>query len=309
MGAKQCGAARSSSSELALPESSPSPCCPKGAYGPCRDVASHGLQGTYEGIGDGLWAYVTGRSGESASAVLVASDIYGFDTGRHMEIADTLAGRCRCLVVMPDFFHGAAPQCEGEPRGLSYYSRLPRVVSCVRKSPWGRARADVGAALAFLGARGASGPVAVVGFCWGAFPVWKACADPDLAPRRLACGVSMHPSLHAVAGLVGEDADQIVSSVRCPQLVVASKDEPAEWKPGGKVDSAVRSLGGEVAAGSKFQAYEERQHGWVTRGSFDDEGVERDFNAAIDATVEFIVAHCGGCGAPAGAPAGGEPWL
>merc|ERR1712129_607225 len=152
---------------------------------------------------------------------------------------------------------------------------------------------DIDVTVAFLRTRGATGRVAGVGFCWGAVPVWKACGTLDLAPEIFACGASMHPSVHNCAGQAGEDANQIVSNIRCPQLVLSSSSEPQEWKPGGEVEATVRGLGGTIAAESKFQLFEERRHGWVTRGSFSEEGVERDFNAAINATVDFILYHFG----------------
>jgi len=141
----------------------------------------------------------------------------------------------------------------------------------------------------FLRSRGVT-KAAAMGFCWGAYPVWRAGSDPELSPRFLVCGVSAHPSVHNCAKMNKDalTANQIVAQVRCPQLVLASKSEPQGWKPGGEVESVVRTISGPVSDGSEFHVYAERNHGWVTRGDVSDPGVAADASAAISSSVEFI---------------------
>lgn len=271
----------------------PSPCCPAGSYGPFTDVSSTERRGKYEDLSASLTAYVVGPA-TAKSGVIVCSDIFGFDTGRHMEYCDMIAERCNCIVVCPDFFHGQAPRLEKPIIGFcgmltNFLPRLPRMISNIKNTQWEAIRVDLSATIQFLRSRGVT-KAASIGFCWGAYPVWRAGGDPEFSPEFLVCGVSAHPSMHNCPKMAKDPLgpNDIVAQVRCPQLVLASKSEPPSWKPGGEVESIVRGLSGPVSDGSEFRVFAERDHGWVIRGDFSKPGVAEDASAAISASMEFM---------------------
>ncbi|CAE8616838.1 unnamed protein product [Polarella glacialis] len=272
-----------------------SPCCPRGAYGPLANVSSKGLRGSYQEIGNGTLGYVVGGGEGVDKGIIMFSDIFGFDTGRHMQICDMLAERCGCVVICPDFFHSRAPQLDRPMRlnastVLAMLTRMPRLIHVLRSTKWPGIRQDLDAAVAFLKARGVA-RAAGLGFCWGGYALWRASGEEDLAPGFLVCGASCHPSVHNCAGMSGDPLTpmEIVSRVRCPQLVLSSKGEPEDWWPGGAVEAAVRGLGDSAtAAGSVFRVFEAREHGFVCRGDLDNAAVSQDVDAALEAVVDFF---------------------
>jgi len=115
--------------------------------GPLTDVSAAGRNGKYEELGEDLNAYVVGPA-RSNIAVIMCSDIFGFDTGRTMEHCGTIAERCNCIVVCPDFFHGQAPRLESSPGGCwgmltTIPCRLPRMISLIKNTRWEGIRVDL----------------------------------------------------------------------------------------------------------------------------------------------------------------------
>merc|ERR1712008_638920 len=136
--------------------------------------------------------------------------------------------------------------------------------------------------LPYLEVRGcATGRAAILGFCWGAWVVVHACGT---LPDAFACGISAHPSVSAMASRWGEDEEQLLRAVSAPQLVLASKDEPAAWKPGGSVETLL----GAAACGSVFREFGSMNHGFVPRGDMSDPTVAADVHRALEYTKGFL---------------------
>eukprot|EP00747_Dinoflagellata_sp_TGD_P222056 gnl/TRDRNA2_/TRDRNA2_93807_c0_seq1.p1 gnl/TRDRNA2_/TRDRNA2_93807_c0~~gnl/TRDRNA2_/TRDRNA2_93807_c0_seq1.p1 ORF type:complete len:280 (-),score=34.85 gnl/TRDRNA2_/TRDRNA2_93807_c0_seq1:81-920(-) len=270
-----------------------SPCCANGGYGPLTDISNAGRSGTYAPLPGGLQAYVTGQVG-SQHAIIVCSDIFGFDTGRHLEHCDTLAARCGCLVVCPDFFRGRAPRLTKTLSGLmkipAILWRLPRMLKNIKSTTWPQIREDIGSTCLYLREKGVV-KVGMLGFCWGSYVVHRTCGESDLAPGFVVCGTCAHPSTNRVPSMNKDELtpNQIMSRILCPQLVLASQGEPEEWKPGGSIEAVVRSLDDNaIKEGSDFQVFEEMQHGFVSRGDPSKDRVLRDADLAMTAIIGFM---------------------
>ena len=55
---------------------------------------------------DGMRVYTSGNPLTAARAIIVASDIWGIEAGRHRQVCDVLATRLNAVVYLPDFFRG-----------------------------------------------------------------------------------------------------------------------------------------------------------------------------------------------------------
>ena len=187
-----------------LVQEGPSPCCPKGAYGPCRDVRACCLKGKYDKLPTGPDCYVVEGPAGTKKGIILMSDIMGFDTGRHFEIADALAERCGAVVIVPDFFRAIAPHgYDGDLRASwGFVRRLPRLVKTMKNTKWPQVREDFAATVTLLKGLGVE-KAGCLGFCWGGYGVWRVCGEEEFAPVFLTCGVTCHPSVHNVPGYNG----------------------------------------------------------------------------------------------------------
>eukprot|EP00435_Cladocopium_sp_Y103_P006583 s1683_g2.t1 len=236
-------------------------CCPPGALGAtaCRAGASvPSLRGEVETLPGGLDAYVVGKG--NSRAVLVASDIFGIHQGRHKEVCDVLAEE-GFLVILPDFFHGAPKERSG-----GFLQGLQQAVSLWTplNTSWSRVEHDLSqAVLPYLEQQGcALERCALLGFCWGA---WLACHACGAWPN-FCCAAMAHPSVHNMAIRWGEDQDELLRKVKVPQLVLSSKDEPGDWKPGGKAEEVFKKNSAGVWRYEPRLRYPRRPQRWQHQG-------------------------------------------
>jgi dienelactone hydrolase len=232
-------------------------------------------------VGDDLPCYVAKPPEPSKCAVIMFTDMFGVHTGRHKQICDDLASN-GFLTICPDFFVDTPYMKKRHAWGTSCgcvcevicgilcktFDKITKVhaweVSLREKVedkvvPW-------------LRSQGATKFV-TVGFCWGSYGAMRCCALPDFA-----CGVSFHPSTEGFCKSAGEDALAICRSVKVPQLVVATSQEPDTWRPGGAAQCACE----EVLPGRITWKLEDKMnHGYMTRGDTKDaailEAVKRGF--------------------------------
>lgn len=232
----------------------------------------------------GMQAYVTG-SASSGRAVVVASDIFGIHSGRTKAICDELAAE-GFLVVLPDFFKGVFPDEGTSPPWWKLLLQAPGLTTPL-STPWSAVSDNFQQSiLPFLASQGlAAGRAALLGFCWGAWVVIRGCGD---FPDQFACGMSAHPSVHNIVGVRGEKEVELVEKVKAPQLVLASKDEPAGWKPGGAVEEQLRAKG---IGGSVFKEFGNMKHGWVPRGDLQDPTTAAEVARALEYMKGFLGKH------------------
>ena len=234
-----------------------------------------------ETLPGGLEAYVVGNG---SRAVVVASDIFGIHLGRHKEICDELAAE-GYLVVMPDFFAGAYPD---EGPSLDVWKQLKQAPGLLTplNTPWPKVeKALREGALPYLRQRGCAEGAGLLGFCWGAWVVIRGCAA---FPAEFVCGASAHPSVDKMASRWGEDEGEILAGVRAPQLVLATKDEPASWKPDGSAERALRAAG---SAGHVFKEFRAMSHGFVPRGDLGNPSVAAEVSRALEYVRGFFGRH------------------
>ncbi|CAK8993386.1 Hypothetical protein SCF082_LOCUS3484 [Durusdinium trenchii] len=85
---------------------------------------------------------------------------------------------------------------------------------------------------------------AAVGFCWGTYGAMKCAAYPDAWARRevpwaeFKCCAGFHPSTEGFCKNTGEDDLEVCRSIKCPQLMIATKSESEKWRPNGEAHKA-----------------------------------------------------------------------
>eukprot|EP00434_Breviolum_minutum_P022658 symbB.v1.2.019995.t1/scaffold1657.1/size107422/4 len=251
-------------------------CCPANALGPL--VARGATRGTLETLPGGLNAYVVGKG--NGRAVVVASDIFGIHTGRHKEICDSIAEE-GFLVILPDFFRGSPRQSSG-----GFFDALQQAASLWTplNTSWSSVENDLAqAVLPYLEEQGCSVErCALLGFCWGAWLVCHACGS-----FNFCCGAMAHPSVHNLVLRWGEVQEELLEAVRVPQLVLSSKDEPGEWKPGGKAEGFLKKN----STGHIFKEFPSMSHGFVPRGNLDDPTTKMEVARAMEYIKGFLCKH------------------
>merc|ERR1712204_7864 len=127
---------------------------------------------------------------------------------------------------------------------------------------------------------------AMVGFCWGAWIVFKASASAILA-SSVTCGVSFHPSVHNQERAFGGDDIQLCASVKVPQLVHATNDEPKEWKSGGEAENALR-MNPDVGD-AKLRFVTHAWHGFMIQScTRPDSEMSAEYERGLALAVDFI---------------------
>ncbi|PYH98114.1 2-dehydropantoate 2-reductase [Aspergillus ellipticus CBS 707.79] len=172
------------------------------------------------------------------------SEIAGLKTCRTLQGADLLAARLNAVVLVPDFFKGAAAQVDWLPPNtdekvaaltafMSSSASIPDAVSVLAKAvPEYRAR--------FPSAKNWG----AIGLCWGG----KVTVLLSGADTPFAASGQVHPGR-----LEADDAKKLT----IPHIVLASKDEPAD------LIKAYSEIIGSNQAGGHVETYETMWHGWM----------------------------------------------
>lgn len=132
-------------------------------------------------------------------AVLVLSDIFGFDGGRTKQYCDSLAARGNFLVVMPDMFNGDSAPSPTGPGGMD------AMYAWIGNWPYSKISHTVDAALKVMKERGIQ-EIAVLGQCYGGYGSLHVSNNSSIPVRS---AVTCHPSMQ-VAGFFNEDVLDLV---------------------------------------------------------------------------------------------------
>ena len=121
---------------------------------------------------------------------------------------------------------------------------------------------------------------ACVGFCFGGYVAFLASQT-----GLFSCGVGAHSSIKAF-NFNGSNEVEAALAVTCPQMLLQAGNDPDNTKPGGEVETALRSL--PFGASCVVKEFPEMTHGWMTRGSLSDGAVARDVAAGMQLILSFL---------------------
>jgi dienelactone hydrolase len=263
----------------------PAECCPPGSLPALEEASQHADRGQTRTIGDNsLSVYEVGPQA-AKFAVIVVHDVFGFSGGRIKGVCDTLSVLLpTARIVLPDIYGSkasiadfggfAAPEGKEFLRRMGWKERTRPVLEAVLRS---LPRADSGEVI----------PVGVLGFCWGLWPVLRACGDSELVELGVRCGSSAHPSA-GVCALYGDDAEALAKAIKTPLQLLPAGNDADSVKEGGAVAQAVRETAKKKCM---IRSFDDMQHGWVPRGDITDKTVARDVEAAVREVATFFSAN------------------
>lgn len=186
----------------------------------------------------GLKTYISGSSTCSKFAVLLISDVHGYEAPKLRKLADKVAS-AGYYVVVPDFFDGEYFRAPGDKRSLADW---------VKSHPTAKGVEDAKPIIQALKRKGISA-VGAAGFCWGGKVVVEL-AKSD----HIQAAVLLHPAtvtvddikeVRVAIAVLGAEFDNLSPPELLKQFepVLSSKPE---------VDSYVKIFHG-------------TKHGWTTR--------------------------------------------
>lgn len=179
----------------------------------------------------------------------MAYDIFGYNSGRINEICDYF-GELGLNIYQPDFYRGEF--CDlFDPK-----TKPGDAAKFIKKFSFQGIQSDLDRTLLLIKKENAHiKTMGILGFCWGALPVFLACQTPSFS-----YGVSFHPSL-GVTKLFDVDPVEFGAKVVAPQLTILSKQEEDFYREGGALYVKLKEK-----FGDSYEIHEyDENHGFVSR--------------------------------------------
>ena len=121
--------------------------------------------------------------------------------------------------------------------------------------------------------------IGTFGFCWGCYAVVRISSNPVIK-----CGVSFHPSHPPIMEKIGENEEEIMKAIKCPQLMMPAGHDHKNVKIGG-LDQRVLGKDCEIVE------FPDMVHGWSVRGDCTQPDVDRDVKKAFEEAICFLKKH------------------
>ncbi|KAJ4789512.1 alpha/beta-Hydrolases superfamily protein [Rhynchospora pubera] len=211
----------------------------------------------------GLKTYVAGSFDASKPAIILLSDIFGFDAPNPRALADKVA-ESGFYVVIPDFFYG-------DPMPPNDISQLP---AWMQKHGPEKGYEDAKLVIQALKEKGVSA-IGAAGFCWGAKVVVELAKSGDIK-----AGVLLHPAFVTVddmkevkvpISILGAEIDIVT-----PQEVVKQYEEILSGRP--ELQSFVKIFPG-------------AEHGWTVRYEVTDKAAVEKANEAHKDMLDWFTKY------------------
>lgn len=287
------------------------PCCPADSTPSLSHTPPFvGKVVDIENDGGTMKAYVTGAALETSTHIVVVfSDVFGYDSGRHFEFADHMATLLnksedvKATVLVPDVFFGRPLIVDYRflPEFVSVLLRLPSFIYRVRIGgtkkftdptykilfPWLAEQQGVDLGMVNL---------SWIGFCFGS---WLGCkfmaysrsgTNNDKSTPSWTCGVGIHPALQ-VEQITGNGSEEDLASSLgdAPvKLMPASNDA---YRPGESKVVEIMATNQTIPEDQVSVLFNDVKHGFCSRGDSSDEKVKRAQQKAEALAAEFILQH------------------
>ncbi|XP_062150364.1 endo-1,3;1,4-beta-D-glucanase-like [Alnus glutinosa] len=220
--------------------------------------------GTVQELG-GLQTYVTGPP-HSKLAILLISDVFGYEAPNLRKLADKVAA-AGFLVVVPDFFFGDPIIKLDDPHFDTD--------TWFKAHNTDKGREDAKAVIAALKSRGVSA-IGAAGFCWGGMVVVKLASSTDM----IQAAVVLHP------GPITEDE---IDDVKVPIAILGAESDhifPAEQ---------LKKYGEKLSVKSELDSFVKIfpgvAHGWTVRYNVEDESAVKSAEEAHLDTLNWFTKY------------------
>jgi len=200
-------------------------------------------EGTVQEFG-GLQTYITG-SPDSKLAIILISDVFGYEAPNLRKLADKIAGT-GFVVVVPDFFYGDPIIDFNDPNfDVNSWLKVHNV---------DKGNEDTKAVIAALRSKGVSA-IGAAGFCWGGVVLVKLASSTELH-----AAVILHP------GPITEDQ---INDVKVPIAILGAEID--HMSP----PEQLKQFGEKLSAKSEFDSFVKIfpgvAHGWTVKYNAEDE--------------------------------------
>ncbi|EEF45407.1 endo-1,3;1,4-beta-D-glucanase [Ricinus communis] len=232
-------------------------CC---ANPPTLDPASG--SGHVEKLG-GLNSYITGPS-DSKRAILLISDVYGFEAPNLRKLADKVA-TAGFYVVVPDFFYGDPYAPDNADRPIQVW---------LKDHGTDKGFEDAKPLVQTLKSKGVSA-IGAAGFCWGAKVVVQLAK-----PEFIQAAVMLHPSFVTV-----DD----IKAVEVPISILGAETD--HLSPPALVKQFEEVLNAKSEVGSRCKIFPKVAHGWTVRYNVEDENAAKCADEAHGDMIEWFTKH------------------
>ncbi|CAI9781153.1 unnamed protein product [Fraxinus pennsylvanica] len=211
----------------------------------------------------GLKSYVSGSS-DSSLAVILASDVYGYEAPNLRKLADKVAAT-GFYVVVPDFFNGDPFDPANSEKPLPVWKGLHEPA---------KAFEDTKLVISALKSKGISA-IGAAGFCYGAKVVVELAKD-----GLIQAGVLLHPSFVTVDDFKEVKAPMAIlgaeTDIHSPPELVKQFEKILSYKP-------------EVA--SFVKVFLDVAHGWTVRYNLEDEKAVKSAEEAQTDMLNWFVKY------------------
>ncbi|WVZ98435.1 hypothetical protein U9M48_043879 [Paspalum notatum var. saurae] len=208
----------------------------------------------------GLKAYVAGPE-DSKAAVVLVSDVFGFEAPNLRKIADKVASS-GYFAVVPDFLHGDPFAPENSERPIPEWLKSHTPVKAFEEAK---------PVIAALKEKGVSA-VGAAGYCWGAKVV------VELAKaHEIQAAVLLHPSFVTV-----DD----IKEVKCPISVLGAEID--KMSPPELVKQFEQILSEKSEVGHFVKIFPGVAHGWSVRYSHDDAAAVKSAEEALADMIDWF---------------------
>ncbi|ESR33036.1 DLH domain-containing protein [Citrus sinensis] len=221
--------------------------------------------GTVQQLG-GLNTYVTGSGPpDSKSAILLISDVFGYEAPLFRKLADKVAG-AGFLVVAPDFFYGDPIVDLNNPQ---FDREAWRKIHNTDKG-----YVDAKSVIAALKSKGVSA-IGAAGFCWGGVVAAKLASSHDIQ-----AAVVLHPGAITV-----DDINEIKVPVAILGAEIDHVSPPEDLKRFGEILSA------KLKNDCLVKIYPRVSHGWTVRYNVEDEFAVKSAEEAHEDMINWLTKY------------------
>jgi dienelactone hydrolase len=248
-------------------------CCPPGSLPFLKAENEHKAEGTVSDVA-GHKLYTVGT--DKSKALVLITDIFGSDSGRHKAVADSFAAKGFTVVLVDGTLGKPIDPNDNIGEKIGPFALSHR---------WTEELAPVftQSVVPHLKSLGFD-KFATMGFCYGVWVQFKALNDPAVAPH-IQAQVCPHPSIQ-LEGFHGGKGPELAHKINVPTLLLPAKNDPDFVQSGGAVekDLHARKVVCEVHA-------IDQPHGFYVRGDVTKEAVRADVEKAFNLSIEFLNKH------------------
>lgn len=221
--------------------------------------------------------YVAGPATAKAGLIAIP-DIYGLDSGRTKEDAESL-GKLGYAVVVVDVANGNYVTPE----------TAANMGQWIKDHTFEKVAAHLQDAIQYLQQEANVETIASYGYCYGG---WIGAGQSTLDTPAIKGNVSFHPSWRVENMVKGDGVvEKLVEKIKVPQLLLSAGNDPDFVREDGSVEKILK-VKADIGMLSDVVDFPDALHGWVNRGDLEDPVTTAAVMRAWHAATKFLQTVC-----------------